>query len=302
MNDLQTTETLIRDRLDRATNDLPIPLARLNEGYLVPGRRLRRSRRAGVGMAAAAVALGVGFGAPQILGGHSHDDSSSFADDSPSPSPAEGSETIPPKQSTTPGWWDMPSEQMLGRLDEWLPGGLHVTSATTSVPSKSGSGPERPLVGVLDVVIGSDEADRVGSIGIILTPPESGFGEPAQGTPGDAPDGSVPEETPKLPTTISLIDCAGPGEGDGESDCMELRDSTGQHYGRSMTWTDGTEIMVTVNVLGPDGGVVAVTCTNSLDPFGADRAEFAATPPLTRQQVQDLAEDPTWTSWTPPQR
>ena len=83
--------------------------------------------------------------------------------------------------------------------------------------------------------------------------------------------------------------------------CEVITDSDGVAVGRLTTnLQDGVITFYEATWLGPDGGLVYLSVWNATDEKpGPDTPTSAEVPPMTLDQLGDLAQDPVWTSYLP---
>lgn len=265
-------ETLVRDALARATDDLAAPLPRFTAAAATGGRRLRRRRRAltaaGALCAAAVVAVpvGVSLGGTGVAGSVATDptptvNSSPTASGDPTP-------TLVDNDARS----RMPAPEMLDVLHHDLePLGLTTTDEVlTNIDDVDGVS-ARDLRGWLEADLVRD-GRTVGGVNVVLY--VTGL-EPDQWT------------------------C--PGNFGAPTVCDEVRDDTGEVIGRRSTSTQGDVVTRAVVVQRRNGGFVYVASSNSaVDKPTAGSPVAGPTPPLSLDQLQDIAEDDAWISWKSP--
>jgi hypothetical protein len=80
-----------------------------------------------------------------------------------------------------------------------------------------------------------------------------------------------------------------------------IRDGEGVAIGRlTSVLQDGTITFYEATMLGPDGGLVYMSAWNATDVKpGPDTPPSADVPPLSLEQLRELVQDPTWTSYEP---
>jgi hypothetical protein len=292
MTDLDTGADL-RERIDRALTDLHAPDG-LTEAALSGGHRLRRRRRvlAGAsGLAAAAVVtallvvadLGGGTAstqpdvATQPPASPSASQEPSGAD-TPSPGPDVTTNALP---DAPEGWWDAPADRLLDQLRSALPNGVDIT-AHELAPKDRAPGDPKVSAGWLHATLATSQGP--GGFEIILYPPDptgvtEGYGQPSH------------RSQTRCGRQAAYADT-----------CEVIRDTDGVVIGRVTNHVQyGVTTFHEVSLLGPDGGGrIHIAAWNATDGKpGPGTAPSAEMPPLTLDQLRELALDPAWTSYRP---
>ena len=259
-----TEEILVRDALQRATDDLASPVQRLTATAARNGRRLRLRRRitVAVGSVCAAAALAV----PVVLAlGPNPGREGEVATDPSTSLP----EPLPP--SDRPGWWDMPATEMLQRLKDTTPDGR--SYADPILTNEGENAPGEP-VGVMRGWLAADvvaHGATAGGVNVLLYAPG------AQG---------------------ERLTC--PGNLTAPDQCNEITDDAGRPVGRTSVTTRGPIKVREVVLRQDDGGVVYVAASNSADDkWGAGSAAASDQVPLTLTELLDIAGYPQWTTYEP---
>jgi hypothetical protein len=270
-----TDETLVREVLRRATDDLTAPAHRLTEQASTRGRRLRRRRRVlGTAGALCSAALLAGLVAV-VAGGQPHASAPIATDPAPGPSEAtqEPQPTPDPQPADAGTWTQMPATQMLTVLKSLTPDDLSFADPVTTNEDRAPGEPEGVMQGWLLADVVSDGATS-GGINVILMGP----GEPS-----------------------SRYTC--PGNLEAPDACTEITDAGGATIGRRSTATRGGVTVHEVVLVGPGGGLVYVAASNSADDkWGAGSSIASDTVPLTLGQLTAIASDSAWTTWEPAAR
>ncbi len=164
-----TDETLVRDVLHRATEDLTAPATSLTATAAVRGRSLRRRRRvvAAAGTLCAATLVAVPVVA--ALGGSNPTTSPQVATD-PTPS---ATPTPTPSVEPTPhlvdndGWAQMPAAEMATTFEGLAPAGIGLTDVMTTNEDRAPGEPETPSPGYLlgDLTV---DGTTAGGLNVIL--------------------------------------------------------------------------------------------------------------------------------------
>jgi hypothetical protein len=268
-----TDETMVRDVLHRATDDLAAPVASLTATAALDGRRLRRRRRtvAAVGTLCAATLVGVPVFA--ALGGSNPSTSPSVATD-PTPS---ATPTPTPSVEPTPhlidndAWATMPAAEMAALFESLAPDGIGLTDVMTTNEDRAPGEPENQSPGYL--------VGRVTTNGIVT--------------------GSVNLVLHVTGQPSSSYTC--PGNLRHPESCAEILGDDGQPIGLRSINVSGDVVDHYVVLLRENGGTVYVDATNSTDDkWGWGSPIAGPTPPLTLDQLQAIAEDDAWIGYEPP--
>ena len=296
----------LRERIDRALADLHAP-AGMTESVLVEGHRLRRRRRVltgGSGLAAAAIIAAL---VVPSLGGGTSGAGPEIATEPPAPSQAAPS---PSADGQTPshapdggspfpdppaGWWDLPADELLSQLRTALPRSVEVTDFQLA-PSDRAPGEPDVSPGWLHATLTGPSGP--GGFEIILYSPAL----KVTPDPVSSTDANGDEHTSVYATGPSNRSETRCGRRTPTTDtCEEILDAEGRPVGRvTSNLQDGTITFHEVSLLGPDGGRVYMSAWNATDGKpGPDTLQSASVPPLTLDQLKDLARDPAWTSDRP---
>ena len=261
----ESDEQYVREVIDSAMSGSRSHLD-LAAGALARGRRLRTRRR--VAMASVAVAAGVlvAATAPSVLGGgHSSSTGGNLvATQPPAPDPV-----LPYVPSD---WWDMPSTDMVDAVRAILPDGVTVTDPGSLEADTPEGGPGS---GWINPHLSGRSGP--GSLNVILSPgPASDMGQ------------------------IGMdIDISCDEEFSGRTECAQIRDDDGTAVGRRLTNHWGGTVLHEV-VLRRDGGTVYAASANTLDDkWGAGSPLSAESPPLTLDDLENLARNDVWVSYEP---
>ncbi len=264
--------TDLRTVMERSLRDLDQP-DHLQTTVLARGRRIRRRRRAvaaASGLAASVVVVGLAVTTLQGPGRPSSgtDPASPAAPASTVPPTTLADPTIVPP-SASPGWWDVPADELAQRLERVLPEGVTLVSVDPLVET---GGDERVLArGTVSGVLRGPSGP--GAFQVMLSTPAAGSGDRAALT--------------------AELRCAAV-----HTQCRQVR-ADGSPTARFSTATDqGTTYREAV-VREPDGGRVYVYVADSTGEKPGYEASTASAPPLDADQLRELARDPVWTSWTP---
>jgi hypothetical protein len=266
-------ETLVRDVLHRATDDLTAPATSLAATATVNGRRLRRRRRvvaaAGTVCAAALVAVPV----VAALGGSNPAAGPQVATD-PTPS---ATPTATPSVEPTPhlvdndGWAQMPAAEMATAFEALAPDAFGLTDVHLTNDDRAPGEPKTQSPGFLMADLTVDGVPA-GGVNVILYV----TGQPA-----------------------SKYTC--PGDLTKPDRCTEIRRDDGEVIGRRFVSTMGDVVVNGVVLVRSNGGLVYVASSNSVDDKpGYGSTVAGATVPLTLDQLQAIAEDDAWIDYEPP--
>ena len=266
-------ETLVRDVLRRATDDLAAPAASLTATAARNGRRLRRRRRtvaaAGTLCAAARVAVPV----VAALGGSNPTASPQVATDPtaiPSATPTPSVEPTPHLVDND-AWATMPAADMAALFESLAPDGIGLTDVMLTNEDRAPGEPETPSPGYLrgDLTV---EGAPAGGLNVILYV----TGQPA-----------------------SKYTC--PGNLTHPDVCTEILGDDGEVVGRRSVSTPGDVVINEVVLVRSNGGLVYAAASNSADDkWGRGSAVAGTTVPLTLDQLQAIAEDDAWIGYEPP--
>ncbi|MBF4767095.1 hypothetical protein ISU10_04870 [Nocardioides agariphilus] len=259
-----TEETLVREALQQSTDDLAAPVQLLTRNAARNGRRLRLRRRVTVAVGSVCAAAAIAVPVVLALGPNPARDGG-FATD-PSTSLPE-----PPPITGQVGWWDMPASEMLHRLRDVGPAGRsYVEPVLTNEGENAPGEPVAEMRGWLaaDVVAHGATA---GGINLLLY----------------APGQSAEKYT-----------C--PGNLVSPDSCTEMTNGAGTTVGRQSVTTTGEVTVIEVVLRGPGGGLVYVAVSNSADDkWGMGSTVASRNPPLSLEQVTDIATSSAWTDWRP---
>jgi hypothetical protein len=268
MTDLQ--EHQVHDLLHEATDHLRAPVDRLASTATYEGSRIRRRRRvlasAGAGCAAVLVAV------PLVLGAGTRPDAGGYVATDPGRSTAAAPEpTVSPSvlatPDGTPDWTGLPAPRMLTILKSMtLPGFSFADPITTNVDAAPGE-PEHVLHGWLEAGVVVD-GHLAGSVNVVLFP-------------ADAPS--------------DRYTC--PGNLDHPDSCTLIHNGSGTIFGRRSVSTMGATTVYETVLRGPGGGGIYVAATNATDTkWGPASPVGGSLPPLTVDQVFEVAQSDAWTS------
>jgi hypothetical protein len=294
----------LRERFDRAMNDLSAPDG-LTDAVLTDGHRLRRRRRVltvSTGVAAAAAGPVVD---PASLGAGNPSTGPQVATQPPAPGPSSAPPTEAPLDLDAPGWWSMPATTMALELASRLPDGMQLTDAETVNTDPAPGEPTREMEGYLTAVLRSAEGGP-GKINMVLyspaaaapAPDVSTGGVPSPLTETDADDNATVHV--EGPTATERTTCDPEWLNTPIENCKELTDDAGEPIGRVLDSTVGGVRSLSVDLLTADGGVVLVNVANTLDDKWPDGATPSADDvPLDLATLRAIAEDPVWTAYQP---
>ena len=268
MNDVD--ETLVRDVLHRATDDLTAPATSLTATAVVRGRSLRRRRRAVAAVGTLCAVTLVAVPVVTALGGSNPTTGPQIATD-PTPTPS-----ATPTPSPTPhlvdndAWAQMPAGEMATTFESLAPAGIGLTDVMLTNEERAPGEPETDSPGYLRADLTLD-GETVGGLNAILYV----TGQRA-----------------------SRYSC--PGNLASPDECVEIKDADGQVVGRRSVATTGEVVVNEVVLVRPNGGLVYVAASNSADDKpGAGSTVAGPTVPLTLDQLQDIAEDDAWLGYEP---
>lgn len=274
--------TDLRERFERDLADLQ-PTPGFEETVLQHGRRLRARRRL-VGAAGGLTTLGVAVAtAVVLLGGSQGQGDPGFADDPPPPPSPDAAVPSPA------GWWDMPAKRMLTTLRDALPDGVTVSQADVTADGLDGP---VPGVGSLDGILTAETGP--GSFQVLLIPPDPTEPLPDAVTTTDAEGNTTTTVEVPGQTLADRIRCR-----KYMSTCQPVLDGTGRLVGRVSTDEQQGTTLYEVALLGPDGGGLHLTVTDSSGEKPGYEPPSASAPPLTTDQLVALAQAPVWTDHDP---
>ena len=79
-----------------------------------------------------------------------------------------------------------------------------------------------------------------------------------------------------------------------------LRDEQGRRIGRLSRLDLGDVVLLSATMRMTDGGTMSIDASNSTDDkWGLGSSTTADEPPLTLEQLREIAADPVWTSYRP---
>ena len=268
MNDAH--ETLVRDVLHRATDDLTAPATSLTATAVVRGRSLRRRRRAVAAVGTLCAVTLVAVPVVTALGGSSPTTGPQIATD-PTPTPSATPTPEPtPHLVDNDAWAQMPAAEMATTFEGLAPAGIGLTDVMLTNEERAPGEPETDSPGYL---LRRPDARRRDGRGPERHPLRHGpAGEPVH-----------------LPRQPGLARRVRRDQGRGRSG------------GRPSIRLDPGEVVVNEVVLvRPNGGLVYVAASNSADDKpGAGSTVAGPTVPLTLDQLQDIAEDDAWIGYEP---
>jgi hypothetical protein len=267
-------ETLVRDVLHRATDDLAAPAASLTATAALNGRRLRLRRRAVAAAGTLCAATLVAVPVVAALGGSNPSTSPQVATD-PTPSAIP---TPTPSVEPTPhlvdndGWAQMPAAEMAALFESLAPDGIGLTDVMLTNEDRAPREPETQSPGYLLADLTTDGTTS-GRVNLILYV----TGQPA-----------------------SKYTC--PGNLRHPDTCTEIVGDDGQPVGRrSTTAYAGGVVEHEVVLVRKNGGLVYVDATNAIDDkWGPGSPVAGTTVPLTLDQLQGMAEDDSWIGYELP--
>ena len=268
MNDAH--ETLVRDVLHRATDDLTVPVTSLAATAVVRGRSLRRRRRAVAAVGTLCVVTLVAVPLVTALGGSNPTTGPQIATD---PTPTSSATPTPqptPHLVDNDAWARMPAGEMATTFESLAPAGIGLTDVMLTNEERAPGEPETDSPGYLIADLTLD-GETVGGLNAILYV----TGQRA-----------------------SRYSC--PGNLASPDECVEIKDADGQVVGRRSVATTGEVVVNEVVLVRPNGGLVYVAASNSADDKpGASSTVAGPTVPLALDQLQDIAEDDAWLGYEP---
>ena len=269
MNDAH--ETLVRDVLHRATDDLTAPATSLTATALVRGRSLRRRRRAVAAVGTLCAVTLVAVPVVTALGGSNPTSGPQIATD-PTPTPSATPTTAEPTPHLVDNdaWAQMPAAEMATTFEGLAPAGIGLSDVMLTNEERAPGEPETDSPGYLLADLTLD-GDTVGGLNAMLYV----TGQRA-----------------------SKYTC--PGNLTSPDECVEIEDADGQVVGRRSVSTPGEVVINEVVLVRPNGGLVYVAASNSAnDKPGAASTVAGLTAPLTLDQLQAIAEDDAWIGYVP---
>ena len=279
---MTSNESALREVIEGSMAGVSVPAARISALAVEQGRRLRRRRRAATVVGAAALAAVIGVGVPQAIGNDGSDRSreSGYAD-------SDDATELPADQPK--GWWSMPAGEMADHLIAMLPAGTRIVAMRTR--SEEPGDDHREWEGFLVAHIDTPASSGPGGINLhVGLPPEPGTGTTAPVTIGAA--------APVAASSRQDLRCTSYGEE--LTSCEVLRDKQGRRIGRLSRLDLGTVVLLTATLRTTDGGTVSIDACNSTDDkWGLGSSTTADEPPLTLEQLREIAADPVWTSYRP---
>jgi len=268
----------VRELMEHALLDVTGP-PHPEQAALTGGRRARRRRRwmaAGTGAFTAAALLTAGWGLGQLTPREVAIDL-----------PIAGQQTSTGAPAAK-GWWRMPAGEMLDALQRRLPDNLRITGYELTNIDKAPGEPTRELRGYLVVTVTGD--DGSGQVNIVLYAPAH---DSTEGTDQSQPTSGEPSNDDRL-------SCSGAAWSVVPDDCATTDSPDGTPRTLSYRNTEAGVTTVGARVRTNDGGLILVDAANSTQPKFTAPAS-APQPPLTTEQLLELAQDPIWTSWSPGQ-
>jgi hypothetical protein len=268
MNDAD--ETLVRDVLHRATDDLTAPATSLAATAAVRGRSLRRRRRAVAAVGTLCAVSLVAVPVVAALGGSSLTTAPQVATDStPAPTPTPTPEPTP-RLVDNDAWAQMPAAEMATTFEGLAPAGIGLTDVMLTNEDRAPGEPETDSPGYLLADLTLD-GETVGGLNAILYV----TGQRA-----------------------NMYSC--PGNLSSPDECVEIKDADGHVVGRRSVSTLGEVMVNEVVLVRPNGGLVYVAASNSPDDKWSSGSTVAGpTVPLTLDQLQAIAEDDAWIGYEP---
>jgi hypothetical protein len=266
MNDAH--ETLVRDVLHRATDDLTAPATSLTATAVVRGRSLRRRRRAVAAVGTLCAVTLVAVPVVNALGGSSPTTGPEIATD-PTPSATPTPEPTPHLVDND-AWAQMPAAEMATTFEGLAPAGIGLTDVMLTNEERAPGEPENDSPGYLRADLTLD-GRTVGGLNAIL-----------------------------YVTGQRANQYSCPGNLASPDQCVEIEDADGQVVGRRAVSTAGDLVVNEVVLVRPNGGLVYVAASNSADDKpGPGSTVVGPTAPLTLDQLQDIAEDDAWIGYQP---
>ncbi len=279
-------ERALRDVIEGSMAEVAAPTSRLSAGAIERGRRLRRRRRGAAAVGAAALAAVVGIGLPQALGSDRGQRSGEVGY-------ADGGAVAPsePLADQPSGWWSMPAGEMADHLVDLLPRGTRIVALRTRSDEPGDS--KREWQGFLVAHLDTPSGSGPGGINLHVGSPDTAG--PGAGTTGPVTTGA---DAPLAAASRQDLRCSGYGEE--LTSCDVLRDAEGRRIGRLSRVDLGELVLLSATVRMTDGGTMTIDASNSTDDkWGLGSAPTADQPPLTLEELREIAADPVWTSYRP---
>ena len=281
---MTNNESALREVIEGSMAGVSVPTSRISAAAVEQGRRLRRRRRAATVVGAAALAAVIGVGIPQAIGNDGSDRSreSGYAD-------SRDATELPADQPK--GWWSMPAGEMADHLLEMLPQGTRIVAMRTR--SEEPGDDHREWEGFLVAHIDTPASSGPGGINLHVGSPNT----PEPGTGTTAPV-TVGAGAPVAAASRQDLRCTSYGEE--LTSCEVLRDEQGRRIGRLSRLDLGDVVLLSATMRMTDGGTVSIDASNSTDDkWGLGSSTTADEPPLTLEQLREIAADPVWTSYRP---
>lgn len=286
------------DLLERATRDLPVPLADFEATARSRGRALRNRRRASIGGGLALAVVGT-VSLTQLLPGQPGGTGIDPA----------GSQSEPPPVIEPVGadWWEMSASQMYERLQAELPAGLTVTDADITIAyadaaGDADGGPSELTgwgAGGLDA-----DGERVGAFNVILSPPSASSTQQEPPAPEPRP-GSARDESGMVQQATDRFGCPGDGTTPAEAGfdtvpetCETLVDEAEQPIGRVWSEVKGGVWTYSAEVRHDGSGTVRLDVSNSTgrgEKWTPGSETGGELPPITLTETQRIVESDVWT-------
>ena len=277
-------ESALREVIEGSMAGLSAPTSRISAGAVEQGRRLRRRRRVTGVVGAAALAAMIGVGLPQAIGNDGSDRSreSGYAD-------SRDASEVPADQPK--GWWSMPAGEMADHLHGDAAPGTRIVAMRTR--SEEPGDDHREWEGFLVAHIDTPASSGPGGINLHVGSPNT----PEPGTGSTAPV-TVGAGAPVAGASRQDLRCTGYGEE--LTSCEVLRDDQGRRIGRLARLDLGDVVLLSATMRMTDGGTMSIDASNSTDDkWGLGSSTTADKPPLTLEQLREIAADPVWTSYRP---
>ena len=261
-------ETLVREVLHRATEDLTAPVPSLTATATVQGRRLRRRRCA---MATAGSLCAAALVAVPLLASIGSD-STAGTDVATDPTP-----TVTPTPTALPqlvdndAWASMPAARMATTFERLAPETVGLTDVQLTNEDRAPGEAVNRNPGYLVAHV-TTEGVVTGSVNVMLF--VTGQSDTRYTCPGNL---SHPDS------------------------CTEILGDDGQPVGRRSVTTSGEVVEHEVVLMRKNGGLVYVDATNSTDDkWGPGSPVAGPTVPITLDQLQAIAQDDAWIGYQPP--
>ena len=223
------------------------------------------------------------YGRPQAIGNDGSDRSreSGYADS------RDATEVLADQPK---GWWSMPAGEMADHLLEMLPRGTRIVEYA---PAPEPGDDHREWEGFLVAHIDTPASSGPGGINLHVGSPDT----PEPGAGSTAPV-TVGAGAPVVGASRQDLRCTGYGEE--LTSCEVLRDEQGRRIGRLSRLDLGEVVLLSATVRMTDGGTVRSTpATPPTTSGGLGSSTTADKPPLTLEQLREIAADPVWTSYRP---